>query len=266
MAPGKRLKLQKLIPTAKLGFALVHCAIAILTSSPSIAGDGKTKPLSEVTYQVSGTLYQSDFSKDDLDQKPWALQHGAWEIKNGTLAGNTNAEDNHEASLSLMLEVPLELHVSLDFTLGKGETFAVCFIGHSGPHGRIMIHENEAYIWMKAGDSGDARVIDYLPVELKPGETYHLSFLRSGDQLVATIGDHYQLAGRHPKFTHPKKRINFTTDSAKTRFDNLKVETITDVEAAPELFTRPSYTLSEFWDMREAKHGLLREVPDKKKQ
>jgi hypothetical protein len=220
----------------------------------------------ELSYTTGESRYQSDFSEDDLDRAPWAVQHGRWQIRDGVLAGDTTAGANHTASLSLMLQVPENLLVSLDFSLGENESFAVCFIGGSGPHGRIMINPKEGYLWMKAGDTGAARVIDYVPLDLATGTQHHLSFLRHGDRLVATINGEHHISGRHEKFTSPKKRINLTAETAKTQFDNISVVNISEVKASPELFSKPSYSLSEFWAMREEKYGLIREVNAEKEK
>jgi hypothetical protein len=167
--------------------------------------------------------------------------------------------------MSLMIQVPEDLLVSLDFRLAADESFSLCFIGGSGPHGRVHINSREFYLWMKAGDTGAARVIDYGPLKLATETWHHLTFIRHGDRLVATVNDQHQLAGRHEKFTLPKKRINLCSETAETRFDNISVSRLSKFKADPKLFSMPSYTLGEFWSMRENKYGLVRpKHPEKK--
>jgi hypothetical protein len=222
------------------------------SSAPNKQGD------EELNCAAGKSLYQSDFSKDDLDHAPWQVMHGKWHVRDGALAGIASAEDNHEAALSLMLEVPDKLLVNLSFRLAKNQTFSLCFIGGPGPHGRVQITPKEFYLWMKAGDTGAARVIDYAPLNLATEKWHHLAFIRHGDRLIATIDDEQRIAGRHEKFISPKKRINLCSETADTRFDNISVLNLTEVKASPNLFSKPSYTLKEFWSMREAKYGLVR--------
>jgi hypothetical protein len=150
--------------------------------------------------------------------------------------------------------------------LAADESFSLCFIGGSGPHGRVHINSKEFYLWMKAGDTGAARVIDYGPLKLATDTWHHLTFIRHGDRLIATINDQHRLAGRHEKFTLPKKRINLSAETGETRFDNISVARLSEFKADRKLFSRPSYTLSEFWSMTEKKYGLVRAVIPKKKR
>ena len=165
-----------------------------------------------------------------------------------------------------MIQVPEHLLVSLDFKLAAEESFTLCFIGGPGPHGRVHISATECYLRMKAGDTGEARVIDYAPLKLETDTWHHLKFIRDHDRLVATINDQSRIAGRHEKFTFPKKRINLCAESVATRFDNISVAHLADFKADPQLFTKPSYTLSEFWTMREEKYGLKRPAAVKKQE
>lgn len=217
-----------------------------------------------LSYTAGKARYESDFSTGDLDRAPWQVQHGDWHIQNGKLAGNTGADDNHEASLSLMLEVPENQLVSLDFSLAPGEAFSLCFIGGPGPHGKVVVNSKEFYLWMKAGDTGEARVIDHAPLKLAAQSWHHLTFIRNGGRLIASIDDEQRIAGIHEKFTSAKKRINLCAETAKTKFDNLCVSGVSEIKASHELFSRPGYTVKEFWTMREDKYGLVRSVKPKK--
>lgn len=217
-----------------------------------------------LSYTAGKVRYESDFSKDDLDRAPWQAQHGNWSIRDGKLVGVTGADDKHEASLSLMLEVPENQLVSLDFSLAPDETFSLCFIGGPGPHGKVVVTSREFYLWMKAGDTGEARIIDYVPLKLAAQTWHSFTFIRNGDRLVASIDGKQRIAGIHEKFTSPKKRINLCADTAKTKFDNISVSGLSEFKAAKEIFSRPSYTQKEFWAMREAKYGLVRSVKPKK--
>lgn len=244
--------------------------VAVLALSGFLRSAPATEPHrqadGEFSYTAGKTLYQSDFSKDDLDGAPWAVQRGQWRVRDGALAGVTDAEENHDAALSLMIQVPEDLLVSLDFRLAADESFSLCFIGGSGPHGRVYINSREFYLWMKAGDSGAARVIDYGSLKLATETWHHLTFIRHGDRLIATVNDQHKIAGRHEKFTPPKKRINLCSETADTRFDNISVARLSEFNADPKLFSRPSYTLGEFWSMREKEYGLVRPVTPKKKK
>ena len=117
---------------------------------------------------------------------------------------------------------------------------------------------------MKAGDTGEARIIDHLPLKLAAQTWHRLTFIRNGGRLVASIDDKHRIAGIHEKFTSPKKRINLCAETAKTKFDNICVSGVSEIKAAHELFSRPSYTQKEFWTMRENKYGLVRTVNPKK--
>jgi hypothetical protein len=240
--------------------ALAGCLISASASEPRKRTDGAH------SYTAGKTLYQSDFSKDDLNSAPWQLKHGQWHVRDGTLAGVTIAKENHDAALSLMIQVPEDLLVSLDFRLAADESFTLCFIGGSGPHGRVHINSREFYLWMKAGDTGAARVIDYVPLKLATETWHHLTFIRHGDRLIAAVNDQHRIAGRHEKFTRPKKRINLCSETAETRFDNISVARLSEFKADPKLFSKPSYTLGEFWSMREKKYGLVRPKNPKKEE
>jgi hypothetical protein len=229
------------------------------------AGEPDQNATEDLSYTAGKSLYQSDFSKDDLDGAPWAIQHGEWSIRDGVLAGVTNAEENHDAALSLVIQVPEDLLVTVDFRLAANESFSLCFIGGSGPHGRVHINSKEFYLWMKAGDTGAARVIDYGPLKLATKTWHHLTFIRHGDRLIATVNDQDRIAGRHEQFTLPKKRINLSSETAEIRFDNISVARLSEFKADPKLFVKPSYTLGEFWSMRENEYGLVRPVTPKKK-
>jgi hypothetical protein len=243
---------------------LIILSLVWLTFAVS-ASDRDPHADKELSYTKGKTLYQSDFSKDDLASEPWNSNHGTWKIRNGNLFGITNTEENHAAALSLMIKVPEKQLVSLDFNLAKDESFSLCFIGGPGPHGRVQITPKEFYLWMKAGDTGAACVIDYAPLNLSIGEWHSLAFIRNGTDLIATIDGKHRISGRHEKFTSPKKRINLGADAPNSSFDNIAVVNLSEVKASPELFTKPSYTLSEFWSMREEKYGLIRQANTEKK-
>ena len=232
--------------------------VAILGLCGLLRSAAATEPEGEFSYTTGKILYHSDFSKNDLAGAPWAIQHGQWHVRNGEFAGATSAEEGHDASASLMIPVPEDLLVSLDFRLAADGSFTLCFIGGPGPHGRVHVNSREFYLWMKAGDTGAARVIDYVPLTLATDTWHRLTFIRDGDRLIATVDNQHRIAGRHEKFTFPKKRINLCSESADTRFDNISVKRLREFRADPVLFSKPSYTLSEFWSMREAKYGLIR--------
>jgi hypothetical protein len=233
-------------------------------NDPRAKEDGATPKATQdlsgfnINYVVDKTLYESDFGEDDLDQEPWLLKHGKWDVKNGELRGDTNPSDNHEAALSFMLEVTEKQAVSLDFNLAKGERFSLCFIGGPGPHGQVFVTPDDFFIWMKAGDTGAARVIAYKNTEIATGVWHTLTFIRDGDRLIAAIDDKHLIAGRHELFISPKKRTNLCADTEATRFDNVSVMNLEKVEAPPKVFESRDYTTAEFWEMRETKYGLPR--------
>lgn len=246
----------------------IRCLLGILTLSLGAcsltANDRDRQPNKDLSYTKGKTLYQSDFSKDDLSNQPWKPNHGSWRVRNGHLVGVTSAKENHAATLSLMIKVPEKLLVSLDFNLAKDEEFTLCFLGGPGPHGRVHINPKEFYIRMKAGNTGAASVIDHIPLNLSTGEWHTLTYVRNGTELIANIDGKHRIAGRHEKFTATKKRISLGTEAPNSRFDNIAVVNLSAVKTSPKLFTKPSYSLNEFWTMREEKYGLVRQAGDEK--
>jgi hypothetical protein len=212
--------------------------------------------------ETKASLYQTSFDDEKIPVPPWILNHGQWSAKGGAISGKMTESENHGANLSLMAELPESFVFSVNLMLGaKGES-TISFAG-SGQGCKLIVSGREMYFRMKAGKSGVAEVIDWKKLNLSPDKPHRLDFIRHGDALMAVVDSKHVIYGRHEKIAMDKKRVVIGVSSPAIQIDRVNLNVIETQKAWPDYvqknFKPKSWTLEEFWKMRE-KQGLKREV------
>ena len=211
-----RMKLRFTLSAALGALALAVCLHA--------SADEPTKP---ILVKAGKVVAEPDLAKP-LD-KEWSVRKGTWETKDGELVAAEIPEEKHPAVIWHQVGLQSAV-VECDFFFDGAAGFLIGCDSKNHHVGRLVINRkgakiNEDSTEVKSpepGKSHPGQTLDSTPLDLKPGQWYHLRFEWTGDQMAAYVDGH-EIKGQHPTFTIAKVHTWFAVSGKFAKVRHIKI-------------------------------------------
>lgn len=184
------------------------------TAKPILVKDGKV-------------VAEPDLTKP-LD-KDWSVRKGTWDVKDGELVASEIPTEKHAAVIWHQVGLQNAV-IECDFLFDGAGGFLIGCDSKNHHVGRLVINRKGAKISEDStevkspepGKSHPGQTLGSTPLDLKPGQWYHVRFEWTGDQMAANVDGH-EFKGQHPTLSTEKARWWFAVGGKFVKIRHIKV-------------------------------------------
>jgi len=207
--------------SASLSYAV---ALLALAASLPAHGEDSDKP---ILVKAGKVVAEPDLT-NPLD-KDWSVRKGTWEVKDGELVVSEIPAEKHSAVIWDQVGLQSAV-IECDFFFDGASGFLIGCDSKGHHVGRLVINRKGAKITEDStevkspepGKSHSGQTLGSTPLDLKPGQWYHVRFEWTGDQMAANVDGH-EFKGQHPTLSAEKAHTWFAVGGKYAKIRHVKI-------------------------------------------